>query len=39
MAKVNHIRELRSNALDKQSEREKRSNVYTTEKINQIVKD
>lgn len=39
MAKVNHIRELRSNALDKQSEREKRSNVYTTEKINQIIKD
>lgn len=38
MAKVNHVRELRSNALDKQSEKEKRSSVYTTEVINQIIK-
>jgi hypothetical protein len=39
MAKINHSREIRSNALDKQSEKEKRSKVYNSETIQKIIKD
>lgn len=39
MAKLNQVRDVRNNTLDKQAEKEKRSKVYTTERINQIVID
>lgn len=39
MAKLNHIRDIRTNNIDKQSEKGKRSKVYTSERIEQILKD
>lgn len=39
MAKVRNVSDVRGNSLDKQAEKEKRSKVYTTERIQQIVKD
>lgn len=39
MAKVRNTRDIRSNSLDKQAEKEKRSKIYTTERITQILKE
>lgn len=39
MAKVRNARDVRTNSLDKQAEKEKRSKIYTTERIEQIVKE
>lgn len=39
MAKVRNARDVRTNSLDKQAEKEKRSKIYTTECIEQIVKE
>lgn len=39
MPRVSQPRDIKNNRLDKQAEREKRSKVYNTEIINQIIKD
>lgn len=39
MAKLAQPKDIKNNRLDKQAEREKRSKVYNTEIINQIIKD
>ena len=39
MARVRKSTDIRSNALDKQTEKEKRQKVYSTEVINNILKD
>ena len=39
MAKVRNTRDIRSNSLDKQAEKEKRSKIYTSERIEQILKE
>lgn len=39
MPKLTQVRDIRSNNQDKQSEKGKRSKVYTTERIEQIIKD
>ena len=39
MARIRRKYDIRSNALDKQSEKEKRSKIYTSEIIEEILKD
>ena len=39
MARIRRQYDIRSNALDKQSEKEKRSKIYTSEIIEEILKD
>lgn len=39
MGRSSQVKDIKQNRLDKQSEKEKRSKVYTTERIEQIIKD